>query len=157
LVSNGVNKNIGSTDRALQSSAVVFEPSITTHVRDANGNDVTNTTIVLGTTVHDTATLTGASTNAAGTVTYSLFTNRTCTAPSQTTEQVNVPAAAVPDSSTFTPSSPGNYSYQAVYSGDNGPPQNLGATSPCEPFTVVSPTPTPTNTRTNTPTNTPTN
>src|SRR5262249_26020553 len=81
LISNGVNKNIGSTDHALQSSAVVFTPSITTKVLDAKGNDVTNGTIVTNTTVHDTASLTGASSNASGTVTYSLFFNGTCTAP----------------------------------------------------------------------------
>jgi hypothetical protein len=147
---------VGSQDRALQSSAVVFTPSIATNVRNAAGDDVTNTTILTNTVVHDTATLTGASSNASGTVTYSLFTNGTCTAPASTTQDVSVTNHIVPDSDTFTPTSPGSYSYQAVYSGNNGPPQNLGATSPCEPFIVVAPTATPTNTPV-TPTNTPTN
>ena len=80
LKSNGVNQNgVGSQDRSLAASAVVFTPSITTDVKDSNGSSVTNGSVPIGTTVHDTATLSGASSNAGGTVTYKRFSTIDCT------------------------------------------------------------------------------
>src|SRR5207237_5981887 len=56
-----------------------------------------------------------------------------------TDEDVTVTNAIVPNSAEFTPNAAGPYSYQAVYGGSNAndSPQNLGATSPCEPLTVT--------------------
>jgi hypothetical protein len=140
LTSNGVNQTgVGSQDAQLATSAVVFTPSIDTLIKDSQGNTVTSVSV--GTTVHDTATLTGASSNAGGTVTYKRFTTIDCTG-SSTDQNVTVTNGVVPDSSDFTPSTAGSYSYQAVYGGTNGPPQNLGATSPCEPLTVTAVAPT---------------
>jgi hypothetical protein len=138
LVSNGVNQNgVGSQDRSLSTSAVVFTPSITTDIKkNSDGSSVTFGSVPVGTTVHDTSTLTGASSNADGTVTYKRFTTIDCTGTS-TDEDVDVTNRVVPNSADFTPTTAGSYSYQAVYSGTNGDPINLGATSPCEPLTVT--------------------
>jgi hypothetical protein len=135
----------GAQDRALASSAVFFTPSITTQVM-VNGAPLGNpaTPIALGSTVNDTATITGASPVAGGTVTYNRFTNGTCNGTPGTTQTVTVTegssGAVVPPSSTFVPG-PGSYSYDAVYSGDTGS-NTLGATSACEPFQVGGGTPT---------------
>src|SRR5262249_35292441 len=83
---------------------------------------------------HDTATLSQASSTAGGTVTYSQFDNGTCAGTATTTQTVTVTNAVVPDSSTFTPSAVGSYSYRAQYSGDTTTLIHLPATSACEPF-----------------------
>jgi hypothetical protein len=148
LTSNGANQpGVGSQDRALATSAVVFTPSINTVIKDSQGITVPGDppTVTPGTTVHDTAALTGASSNAGGTVTYKRFTTIDCTGPS-TDQNVTVTNGIVPNSQDFTPLTAGGYSYQAVYSGTNGPPQNLGATSPCEPLRVTAVAPTVTTT-----------
>src|SRR5262249_28298700 len=112
---------------------------------DVNGNPCATTptspcSVPLGSSVNDSATLTGANpgtgspgTGAGGTVTYSLFPNGTCTAPATSTQTVTVTDANVPNSTPFTPTA-GSYSYQASYSGDAqdvAPPP-----SACEPFNV---------------------
>jgi len=126
----------GSQDRALSTSAIFFTPTISTTV-DLNGTPCTTApcSISLGGTVNDSATLTGAASNASGTVTYSLFSNGTCTTPATSTQTVNVTNATVPNSANFTPTVAGSYSYQATYSGDSA---DVGpVTSPCEPFSVL--------------------
>ncbi len=86
--------------------------------------------ILAGTTAYDTSTLSGAgNSTGAGTVTYSYYTNNTCTAGHVTVGAVTVPTSgAVPNSSTVTFNSVNTYYWQAVYSGDAN---NNGATSPC--------------------------
>src|SRR5262245_45789218 len=145
--------NNGNQDRSLNVSAIYFTPSVSTIVRDAGDNDVTDGTVLTGTTVHDTGTLAGAFSAAGGSATYSRFSNLNCTAPAATTEPVTVSNAAVPTSGDFTGSA-GFYAYQLAYAGSNGPPVQMPATGPCESFTVVNP-PTPTPTVTPTPTQTP--
>ncbi len=126
----------GSEDHQLATSAIVFTPSITTDlIENSTGESVTGGSVAPGTTVHDTATMTGQSSNAGGKVTYERFTTIDCTGPS-TNEEVTVTNGEVPNSADFTPTVPGSYSYKAVYGGTNGPPQNLAAESPCEPLTV---------------------
>jgi hypothetical protein len=129
----------GSQDHQLATSAIVFTPTIATTIEDSDGNPVAGTppTVSAGTTVHDTAMLSGASSNAGGTVTYNRFTNDECSGGPDDSEDVTVTNGVVPDSSDFTPTAAGSYSYQAVYNGDSGQPQNLPATSPCEPLTVT--------------------
>ena len=86
--------------------------------------------ILAGTTAYDTSTLSGAgNSTGAGTVTYSYYTNNTCTTGHITVGAVTVPTSgAVPNSSTVTFNSVNTYYWQAVYSGDAN---NNGATSPC--------------------------
>jgi hypothetical protein len=122
----------GSQDRALSTSAIFFSPTISTLIKDSAGNTVTQVSV--GTTVHDTATLSGASSIAGGTVSYARFNNGTCSGTPVTTQTVNVTNAVVPDSSTFTPTAAGSYSYQATYSGDS---QNIPmGPGLCEPLSV---------------------
>jgi hypothetical protein len=86
------------------------------------------TTIEVGGTVHDSATLTGASATAGGTVTYTVYTNNTCTLNPQDAGTKTVTNGVVPDSNAITFNSAGDFFWQAVYSGDAN---NNGATSLC--------------------------
>jgi hypothetical protein len=115
---------------------------VTTNVRDAGGNDVTNTTVPSGTVVHDEASVTkAAGTPAAvpapsGTVTFTLFNGTGCNGSVVATDP-NKPlnASGVATSATFTtPTAGGLFSYQAHYNGDaNYPAKDASA---CEPFQV---------------------
>jgi hypothetical protein len=91
---------------------------------------LTNGSAVAGTSVSDSATVTGASPT--GTVTYHFFTNGTCAGAS--TDQTT--AVGGPSSSQLLPV--GSYSYSAQYNGDLN---NQPSTSACEPFSVVPATP----------------
>jgi len=131
----------GSQDRALSTSAIIFGPTIATQLKDANGTNVTTTTV--GATVHDTATLTGASSNAGGSVDYRYYTSQTAcqtdasafpgTAPTGGTNvgSVTVTNGVVPQSAPVTLNTAGTIYWAAFYSGDNGPPVNLPAVSDC--------------------------
>jgi hypothetical protein len=110
-------------------------PTLTTVIKDSNGNPVT--TIVAGTMIHDTATIvpTPPSTAVTGTVTYSAYLNGQCSGqPVSTPQQVTITSTGtVPDSISGTAGA-GTYSLQATYSGDSN---NAPATSPCEAVTVT--------------------
>jgi hypothetical protein len=99
--------------------------------------------------VYDQATVTGGVGTLTGTVTYSLWTNDTCTtaATSPTfpgggnTATVTLnPDGSVPPSPTLTFDLPGNFWWQAEYSGGG---RNEGAISECasEPLVVIPPQP----------------
>ena len=97
-------------------------PGISTTVKDANGATVDNDAnkAALGTTVHDTATLSGQvgslSLNGTATVTYSFFKTGDCSGTAFSTEDKTVAANdTVPDSSPNGPLGAGDYSYQATY------------------------------------------
>jgi hypothetical protein len=86
-------------------------------------------TITVGGTVHDSATLTGATANASGTVTYKVYSNATCdSADPIDAGTKTVSNGVVPDSDPVTFNAAGDYYWQAVYSGDAN---NTGATSFC--------------------------
>jgi hypothetical protein len=98
-----------------------FKPTIATTLSATTAN--------IGDTIHDSATLTGASPTAGGTVTYHAYAGQnTCTGTDLLNSTVTVTNGVVPDSANFTPSAAGYYSFQAVYSGDGN---NDGATSVC--------------------------
>jgi hypothetical protein len=84
--------------------------------------------ITVGGTVHDSATLTGTTANAGGTVTYTVYTDDTCTQGGQSAGTKTVTNGVVPDSDPVTFNTAGDYYWQAVYSGDAN---NNGATSLC--------------------------
>jgi hypothetical protein len=84
--------------------------------------------IAVGGSVHDTATLSGASATAGGTVTYTVFTDTACSAGAQAAGVVTVNNGVVPISNTLTFTTAGDYYWQAVYSGDAN---NSTATSAC--------------------------
>lgn len=117
---------------------------VTAVIVDRTGLPAPSTGVPLGLSVHDTAFLGGGFpvTGVTGTVTYTLFTNLVCTGTSVFTSTVTVAPGTsnnVPRSASVFPAALGNYSFIASYSGDSA---NLAATSACEPFTVVSITPT---------------
>jgi hypothetical protein len=104
-----------------------------------------NNTVTLPVQVYDTATLTGALGTPTGTVTYSLWTNNTCTVASTDptfaggTNTATVTLAAdgsIPPSPTLTFDKPGNFWWQAVYSG--GGRNNASDPSTCtsEPLVI---------------------
>jgi hypothetical protein len=111
--------------------------------------DIQNTTVAVGTTVHDKATVTGTKgfPTPTGTVTFKRFTTKDCTGTS--TDEADVALAevvaptpttagvAAAESSSFTPPA-GFLSYQAVYNGDTNYPTPVSNTNPdCEPLTIV--------------------
>src|SRR4029453_15340963 len=95
-------------------------PSITTTLSDP--------TIEVGGTGHAPATLTGATATAGGTVTYTVYTNDTCTDNPQSAGTKTVTNGVVPDSNPITFNQSGDFYWQAVYSGDAN---NDPATSVC--------------------------
>jgi hypothetical protein len=86
------------------------------------------TSVAVGSTVHDSATLSGATSNAGGTVTYTVYTDSACTLGAQSAGTKTVTNGVVPDSNGITFNSAGDFYWQAVYSGDGN---NNSATSVC--------------------------
>ena len=91
--------------------------------------------ITVGDTIHDSATLSNATADAGGTVTYSIYTDNTCTTPAGASDgvvgtpgTVTVTNGVVPISGDVTFNNAGDFYWQAVYSGD---PNNSSATSVC--------------------------
>ena len=117
-------------------------PSVSSIVDDAatpgtawSGNEVT------GASAYDTSTVAGAAGGSTpmGTLTYSFFTNGSCSGTAATTGSVTLSGGLVPSSANTSPLAAGNYSFEASYSGD---PNYTGPTaSSCEPFTVGTATP----------------
>ena len=108
------------------SATAAAAPTLALAVKNASGATVS--TVSTGAMVHASATLTGATTTAGGTVTYSAYSGTSCTGTPAFTSKVTVTNAVVPDSSTFTPAAAGNYTWQAAYSGDA---LNQGVSSAC--------------------------
>ncbi|MGH2407137.1 MAG: Ig-like domain-containing protein, partial [Candidatus Limnocylindrales bacterium] len=113
-----------------------------TDVRDAQNR--VGTLFPLGTTVHDTATLSGQvgafSLNGTATVTYDFFFNDTCNGTPAASETVTVNAdGTVPPSSGHGPLGYGAYGFRATYSGNSDYNGSLGG---CEPFQVTNVCPT---------------
>jgi hypothetical protein len=98
----------------------------------------------VGTAVHDTASLTGETANAGGTITYNVYTNSACTNlfQSATPGTSTVVNGVVPDSSTITFTTAGTYYWGAAYTGDAN---NAADSNPCsaEVLTVSATTPPP--------------
>jgi uncharacterized repeat protein (TIGR01451 family) len=84
--------------------------------------------IVVGTFAHDSSTLTGATSDAGGTATYTVYTNNTCTDGARPAGTVAVSGGDVNDSDSVQFNAAGDYYWQVVYNGDNN---NSSATSAC--------------------------
>jgi len=82
----------------------------------------------IGDTVNDSASLTGATNDAGGTVTYTVYTDSSCTANARAAGTKTVTNGVVPNSNGLVFNSAGAFYWQAVYSGDAN---NQSATSPC--------------------------
>ena len=94
------------------------------------------TTVTLGGTVYDAATLAGATTSAGGTVTYRVYSGANCSGLITTLGPLTVTNGSVPNSPTWTSTSAGTYYFVASYSGDTN---NTAAASGCgaEPISVT--------------------
>ena len=114
--------------------------SLITSIKDSSGNDVTGKTVPVGTTVHDTANITGSYGIPTGSVTYTLYDNSQCAVngdnPSRDiidSTRVNITGGSVPPSDKITLNISGSVGYSVTYSGDNN---YLNSISTCEPLTV---------------------
>jgi len=125
------NLNLGpcssNSTQILFSESNLANPTITTALSPPS--------VSAGGIVHDTAALSGVTSNAGGTVTYYWFSTGlegSCSGQS-VSDQVTVSGGVVPNSVSYGPLGAGSYSWQAVYSGDSN---NKGATSACESLVV---------------------
>src|SRR6266498_1586904 len=121
-VYSGDANNDGTTSECTSEHLVVNKatPSITTTLSATN--------VDIGTAVHDSAALTGATADAGGTVKYTVYSNDTCTDNPQDAGTKTVTNGDVPDSDPITFNNAGTFYWQAVYSGDAN---NDGTTSEC--------------------------
>ena len=139
-------------------------PSITTNLfkKNASPPDTNlappNHTVTLPVNVYDTATISGALGTPIGTVTYSLWTNNTCTTPATSptfpggvnTATVTIAAdGTIPPSPILTFGSPGSFWWKAAYSGGgrNGPATSVCTSEPLvvervQPTIATTPSPT---------------
>jgi hypothetical protein len=115
-------------------------PGITTDVHDQNEASVPlNGVVSAGTSVHDKATLTGLFPfQPTGNAAFTFYTNGTCsgigTAAGNPAVALDGSSYVAHPSSTESSLTPGSYSFKASYSGDSN---YTGATSGCEPFSVI--------------------
>ena len=111
-----------SATSACGSEIVTINPgvSITTALSQSS--------VLSGNSVFDTATLSGATPTAGGTVTYTYYSNSACSAGGTPAGTKTVAGGVVPNSNSITFNTVGTYYWQAVYSGDTS---NNAATSAC--------------------------
>jgi hypothetical protein len=133
---NGTSISLGNQDRSLSAAAVIFfNPGITTTLEATTGS--------VGDSIHDGATLTNATASAGGTVTYTVYSDNTCStaATTGTSGQIDAQPPAVtvtngivPNSADVTFQQAGTYYWRAAYSGDQF---NAAVTSVCTDEVVV--------------------
>jgi hypothetical protein len=93
------------------------------------------TTVAIGGSAYDTATLAGATTSAGGTVTYSVYSSASCSGLITTLGPLTVANNSVPNSPNWTATTTGTYYFVASYSGDaNDDPAISGCSA--DPITV---------------------
>ncbi|OGM16265.1 hypothetical protein A2V55_00730 [Candidatus Woesebacteria bacterium RBG_19FT_COMBO_37_29] len=105
------------------------ETEVTTEVHNASHADITNTSVALGTTIHDNAVV-GTEIDSlpiTGTITYGFYDSIDCTGD-LVDETVNLGI----ESTSQTPGA-GYYSYKVAYSGNNNYNGSIGI---CEPITI---------------------
>jgi large repetitive protein len=127
----------GSTGDCEPFAVAKADSATATVVKDGAGHTVDQADpAALGSKVHDTATVTAAPFTATGTVTYQLYSGLDCKAGNElgSAGQVTMSGGNVPASVDSPVLQAGDYSYQAVYSGDGN---YNGSTGDCEPFAVA--------------------
>jgi hypothetical protein len=105
------------------------------HLGDDHTTDYTGASVPLGSTIHDSATVTGdpAAFTPTGNVQFWFFENGTCTGTGIDAGLVALVGGVAHPSNSFGPLEAGDYSFQAEYLGDDN---YSGSISPCEPVTV---------------------
>ncbi|HEX4161257.1 MAG TPA: hypothetical protein VHZ05_02095 [Acidimicrobiales bacterium] len=111
--------------------------STSTILNDAATNAPWTNTETAPAQAYDTSTVSGGIVGfvPTGTVTYSFFTNGTCTSTPASTQDVTLSGGSVPNSDTTAQLAAGSYSFDAVYGGDSN--YVASAVSGCETFTVA--------------------
>jgi hypothetical protein len=122
-----ITMGAGGTVDCTYTNHTKLSPAITTTL-------VPTTPVSLGTFVHDTSALSGGTSDAGGTVTYTVYTDSACTAGAQDAGTVTVTNGVVPNSNAIQFNSAGTFYWQAAYSGDAN---NNSATSACTSETLV--------------------
>jgi hypothetical protein len=89
---------------------------------------LSTTTAMTGTSVHDTATLASSTPTAGGSVTYTVYSDNSCSAGAQDAGTKVVTNSIVPNSNAIVFNTAGTFYWQVVYSGDAN---NNAATSTC--------------------------
>ncbi len=117
---------------------VVNPTTITTLLSGDGQGPAAKITVHIGSAVTDSATLSGQTSDAGGTVTYTVYTENTCTTVFANAGTKTVVNGVVPDSNAVTMSTAGTFYWQAVYSGDTN---NKGSKSVCgdEVVLVINP------------------
>jgi hypothetical protein len=118
--------------------------SVTTQVHNASHANITNTSVVQGTTIHDNASVTGSGPTPTGTVTFTIYGSIDCTGsaltgtgvPTNPETGVSLNSSGVAESTAWTPAA-GQYSYKASYGGDTI--YSPASDSACEPITIINP------------------
>jgi hypothetical protein len=106
-----------------------------TVVDDAGPDTAWNGAETVGSSAYDTATVTTVGgITPTGTLTYSLYTNASCSGEPSSTDTVTLSGGDVPVSTTTSRLGAGSYSYRGGYSGDGNYQAGTGS---CEPFAVV--------------------
>jgi hypothetical protein len=132
----------GDSNNGAAVSLCSSEPQTVTKASPTIGTTLSASLVAVGGTAHDTAALTNPAPNPAGTVTYTIYLNSTCStmATSQISGQPAPVSLASPQSADVTFNAAGTYYWQAVYSGDAN---NNTATSPCASEQLIVGTATP--------------
>ena len=122
------------TDTASATVTVFFSPTVTTALTPPSP-------VLVGTSVTDQATISGAGPTAGGTVSYAVYSNNTCSTLVASLGTLTVTNGSVGASNPWTATPSGNYWFQATYSGDvnNTGPVSSACTS--EPMVVNKYTP----------------
>ncbi len=119
----------GDVTCTFSNSHQVASPEVTTTLSDLGP-------IAIGTSVHDSATISGATADAGGTISYGLFSDDQCSSSvaDLTPTDNTVVAGIAPDSDSYQFDNAGTFYFQATYSGDLN---NNGDSSPCTSETLV--------------------
>jgi uncharacterized repeat protein (TIGR01451 family) len=118
----------GDSNNGAARSACTDEHLVVNQKATGISTSLSAPTVTVGGTVHDSATLTGMTSSAGGSVTYTVYSNNECTGTPQDGGTKTVTNAVVPDSNPITFNTSGDYYWQASYTGDQN---NKAATSPC--------------------------
>jgi hypothetical protein len=137
-VYSGDENFLGATSACEPLTVTKINPSVATTIHDASHNPVLS--VDVGTTVHDSATVTGSLGTPTGTVIISWFTNGTCTGTADSSSTATALVGGTVDVTGFTktPNTSGSFAFQAFYGGND---TYNSLTGPCEPLTVNKVTP----------------
>jgi hypothetical protein len=133
-----VTGEAGHKQASLQ--VVSSDPATSQYQTTTTTTRLSESSITVGGSASDSATLSGQTKTAGGTMTYTVYTDSGCSAGARSAGTVTVTNGKVPDSSMLTFNTPGTSYWQAVYSGDAA---NSGSSSACtsEKLTVAKASP----------------